>query len=194
MQFVAHGQPSTANIPLLSVQNVRPFRVIWPARSERKTYIFTVSPASQKLLVPASNYVLIRRFSAKEETRRLVASPIAADAFGGPWMALENHLNYVYHVRRPLSQAETLGIAALLNSRLLDIYFRTVSGNTQVNAADIRAMPFPDLSTLTRIGDAIARVDSADSAAVEAVILQTLRINGALRRYLLAGVADEQAA
>ena len=35
-----------------------------------------------KLLVPDATYVLLRRFSAKEEKRRLVAAPLDSRLFG----------------------------------------------------------------------------------------------------------------
>jgi adenine-specific DNA-methyltransferase len=166
------------------VQNVYPFDTRWPARTAAKTLVFEVTDQSEKLLVPAANYVLIRRFSAKEEARRLVASPLFAKSFGGRPFALENHLNYVYHVNRELTRHEVLGIAAMLNSRLLDVYFRTISGSTQVNAAEIRVLPFPELLALARLGRAVAAIESTDRIALERVVLETLGIDSMIYDYL----------
>lgn len=179
--FVRRGEVRGA-IPLLSIQNVRAFRTVWPTR---KPLSFRITAESQKLLLPSSNYVLLRRFSAKEEERRLTASPVYADTFGAPWIALENHLNYVYHADRKLTKDEVLGVAGLINSRLLDVYFRTISGNTQVNAAEVRAMPFPELEMLRDLGAVLRRADVDDRAAVEAVVLDTLGIDGPLKRFLV---------
>ena len=44
------------------------------------------------------------------------------------------------------------GLALWLNSTFIDKWFRDVSGSTQVNAGDIKAMPCPSLSDLERIG------------------------------------------
>ena len=99
---------------------------------------------SLRLLVPTRNYVLIKRFSSKEEKRRLTASlPAQGGSFSFPYLGIENHVNYVYHGDRELTEDEVYGIAALFNSSLIDRYFRTISGNTQVNATEIRAMNFP---------------------------------------------------
>ena len=184
LQFIHRTEGPEGRIPLLSVQNVHPFRTVWPARNAAKTFFFDVSPRTRKLLVPTANYVLIRRFSAKEEARRLVASPLYADAFGCDYFALENHLNYVYHADRSLSRYEVLGISAMLNSRLLDVYFRTISGNTQVNAAEIRMLPFPDMSMLDHLGRSVAAVDVSDSMKLERVVLDTLGIDGVIHEYL----------
>lgn len=174
-EYVRRGFEANGNIPLLSVQNVRPYETVWPAATERKTLSFIVEPKSERLLVRSSNYALIRRFSAKEETSRLTASPIYADTFGDPWMALENHINYVYHADRQLTRAETDGIVAVLNSRLLDTYFRTISGNTQVNAAEIRAMPFPSLDRLAAIGRQVNGL--TDRIQIDRIVMDELEID-----------------
>ncbi len=98
---------------------------------------------------------------------------------------MENHLNYICHPGRSLTHDEALGIAAVLNSRLLDVYFRTISGNTQVNAAEVRAMPFPNLLMLAKLGEAVSASDLDDRQAIEATVLHLLGINGRILEYLL---------
>jgi adenine-specific DNA-methyltransferase len=71
-----------------------------------------------------------------------------------------------------LTEDEVFGIVALFNSALIDRYFRTVSGNTQVNATDVRAMSFPDLKLLGRIGKQVRR----DPANAEAVVCRELGV------------------
>src|SRR5205814_7478821 len=86
--------------PPLGPHNVRPFETIWPVEKRGKPTAFRVCRDSLKHLVPARNYVLLRRFSAKEERRRLTASWFLRTAEATPYLALENHLNYVYHAER----------------------------------------------------------------------------------------------
>ena len=72
-------------------------------------------------------------------------------------VAFENHLNY-YHVRGsglPVTLAK--GLAAFLNSTLVDSYFRQFSGHTQVNAADLRALRYPERNSLVALGRRIGR-------------------------------------
>jgi len=45
-----------------------------------------------------------------------------------------------------------VGLSLWLNSTPLDDYFRTFSGHTQVNATDLRTLPFPPVNALRRIG------------------------------------------
>jgi adenine-specific DNA-methyltransferase len=173
--------------PLLTVHNVRPFQTVWPLPRKGRPTAFRVCPGSLKHLVPTRNYVLLRRFSAKEERRRLTASCFLVEQGPRPYLALENHLNYVYHARRDLTLAEAFGLAALFNSALLDRYFRAISGNTQVNATEIRAMKFPDLETVSRVGRRVRGLVEFHPAVAEKIVLEELGINGALERSLTEG-------
>ena len=47
---------------------------------------------------------------------------------------------------------ESFGIAAILNTTIVDNYFRSLNGNTQVNATEVRSMPFPEMNDIRRIG------------------------------------------
>ena len=44
------------------------------------------------------------------------------------------------------------GIAVWLNSSVIDKFFRTFSGHTQVNATDLRTLRFPTAATLRDLG------------------------------------------
>ncbi len=131
-------------------------------------------------MVPTKNYVLIKRFSSKEEKRRLTAACLLKADFPFPYLGIENHVNYVYHAERDLTEDEVYGIAALFNSTSIDRYFRTISGNTQVNATEIRAMNFPELELLSRIGKQVKR----NPEEAEAVVLKELGVSGFLHSCL----------
>jgi adenine-specific DNA-methyltransferase len=157
------------------MHNVRPFVTRFVPKSRKPSHI-EVSEASRKLLVHANWYVLLKRFTAKEEKRRLVAGIMRPSDSYSEWVGLENHLNYVYRRASDLSRHEAFGLAAFFNSALVDRYFRAISGNTQVNAAEIRAMPVPDMETLVRIGEEVERLDMNDFAAVEEVVGRSLEL------------------
>lgn len=186
-QFLRRSLDGPNTAPFYSVHNVRPFETTWPVEKGRKPTAFAVRAESQVLLLPTRNYVLLRRFTAKEEHRRLVASPLLREHVVRPFVALENHLNYVDHQRRELTKTEAAGLTALFNSALLDRYFRTISGSTQVNAAEIRAMPLPPLSTIARIGRKTGALQAADRGVIENIILDELSIDDQIKRELLAG-------
>ncbi|MBL8112467.1 MAG: Eco57I restriction-modification methylase domain-containing protein [Acidobacteria bacterium] len=177
-----HGQSGA--VPLLWLAHVQQMQVVWPLPKTSKPQFMEASAASEKLLVPRGNYVVMRRFSAKEEACRLVAAPLLETSIAGAALGLENHLNYVYRQRGAMSPEETTGLAAVLGSSLLDRYFRLSNGSTQVNATELRRLPLPRAEDLKRIG--LEVLDSADGPAAAGSIVEkvldlptTLRAKGA---------------
>jgi adenine-specific DNA-methyltransferase len=154
----ASGCVPSTHAPLLWMNHVRAMEVKWPLQKHKSEYI-KITENSSPLLVPNLNYVLVRRFSTKEENRRLVAGPYLARMFDTQFVGLENHLNYIYRPNGNMSENEVIGLTALLSSRLLDTYFRISNGNTQVSATELRAMPFPNSSVILNIGKIIRNSD-----------------------------------
>ncbi|MDR3674417.1 MAG: Eco57I restriction-modification methylase domain-containing protein [Acidobacteriota bacterium] len=188
-QFLLDEANGNTTAPLISIYSVRPFKTVWPNPNKKHPAALQVCPASMRLLLPTRNYVLLRRFSAKEEPRRLTASCFLKSDQERPYVALENHLNYVYHAERELTVNETYGLAALFNSALLDRYFRTISGNTQVNATELRTMNFPDLKTLASIGkDIQPLLDCANSTKIERIVLKKLGVGDLVESHLIDGM------
>jgi adenine-specific DNA-methyltransferase len=174
---------SDETAPLLWMHNVRPFVTQFPPRNGKPMHIL-VSDDSKRLLLPAKRYVLLKRFTAKEERRRLVAGIVETKDSYSPFLGLENHLNYVSRLDSELSKDEAVGLAALFNSVLIDRYFRAISGNTQVNAAEIRAMPVPCVETIREIGQAVERDPGRTSMKVERTVGEVLGLPKTLIREL----------
>ena len=165
------GNVPQTHAPLLWMNHVLPLRTTWPLAKHKPEYIERASAGA--LLVPNKNYVLLRRFSAKEEKRRLTAAPCLKVALPAPLVGFENHLNYVHRPSGELGEDETWGLAALYSSRLLDAYFRIMNGNTQVSATEIRAMPLPAHETIVAIGRQV-KIAPEPIAAVDRCVLRLL--------------------
>lgn len=148
------GEVPDTHAPLLWMQHVKAMTVQWPIPEKKKPQYIKLLDSTLKLLVPNKNYVLMRRFSAKEELRRLVAAPILHSQLKSSWLGLENHLNYIHRPGGELTEEEAWGLAVLYNSSMLDSYFRTMNGNTQVSATELRAMPLPAHETIVQLGEA----------------------------------------
>ena len=155
-RFLTYTESEFPAVPLLWMHHVRPMRVDWPSTGNGKAQRVNFVPESAKLLVKDDTYVLVRRFSAKEEKRRLVAAPLVQGCLNADMVGLENHLNYIRGVARKLDEELAYGIAALLNSAFLDRYFRVSNGNTQVSATELRAMPLPAEEHIRAIGAGVA--------------------------------------
>lgn len=153
-------QQSTSNgksVPLLWMHNMKGIKTIWPANKSKKPIAIKLTEGSKKLLLPVKNYVLVRRFSSKEEPRRLHSSVFLESEFPHEVIGIENHLNYIHKPAGDLSVNEAYGISAILNTAIVDNYFRTLNGNTQVNATDIRSLPFPSIKEVKRIGQVVRK-------------------------------------
>ncbi|MBI1758314.1 MAG: Eco57I restriction-modification methylase domain-containing protein [Actinobacteria bacterium] len=163
-------------VPLVYPGNLRSGVVEWP-RDIRKAQGFLVTePADEKLLLPPGNYVLVKRFSAKEERRRVVAAVWLAEQSADP-VAFENHVN-VLHVRGAgLDLPLALGLSYWLNSSVVDTYFRTFSGHTQVNAGDLRTLRFPSVAQLRALG-ADRSVLLPDQAELDAIVNKVVTARG----------------
>ena len=148
-EFRPAFEPDT--VPILYPVHFRGGALSWP-KATRKPDAIRLSKKSRKWLWPnTGNFVVTRRFTTKEERRRIVASIYAGD-LPGEMVGFENHLN-VYHVKRTgLPRALAVGLAIYLNSTLVDRFFRQFNGLTQVNASDLRVLRYPSRDALERIG------------------------------------------
>lgn len=134
-------------VPLIYPQHFDHGLISWPIPEFRKHNALADCAETAKLITPAGVYVLTKRFSAKEEKRRLVAS-----IYEGGRAGFENHLNYFHENGRGLPLDLARGLSAFLNSESVDQYFRIFSGHTQVNATDLRNLHYPSREQLIAIG------------------------------------------
>jgi len=145
-------EPGKDTVPLIYPSHFNGGFVQWPKENSRKPNAIVDDERTRDLLVPAGVYVLVKRFTSKEERRRVVACIFDPERIRVQLVGFENHLNY-FHIHgqgMPMDLAK--GLAAFLNSTVVDAYFRRFSGHTQVNATDLRALSYPARPTLERIG------------------------------------------
>jgi adenine-specific DNA-methyltransferase len=166
VDFRARGNlgdtPKPGSLPLVYPGNLRQGEVCWP-RSIGKAQAFRPRQESdRKALLPNGFYVLVKRFSAKEERRRVVAALWDPTRHEGQAVAFENHLNVFHAGGGGLDRDVAWGLCLWLNSSVVDRYFRTFSGHTQVNATDLRSMNYPDEATLRRLGGATDHLPAQD--------------------------------
>jgi len=156
-KHLLRAQPGPKTVPLIYPCHLRHGFVEWPNGRTRKPNALALCPGAEDLVVLKGYYVLVKRFSAKEERRRVVAAVYDPLRIPSEHVAFENHLNF-YHFRGaglPASLAK--GLAAFLNSTLVDSYFRQFSGHTQVNATDLRSLRYPAPEKLVMIGQRIGK-------------------------------------
>jgi adenine-specific DNA-methyltransferase len=99
----------------------------------------------------------------------LVAAAFLRRNANSPFVGFENHLNYIYRPKGKLSEEEASGLAAVLNSEIMDTYFRIFNGNTQVSATELRRMPLPPLNVIREIGTHVMKLVDSRSDVDEIV-------------------------
>lgn len=139
--------PGDDTVPLIYPTHFDNGSIRWPLPESKKHNALADNSETANLMVPAGIYVLTKRFSAKEEKRRLVAA-----IYDGGKVGFENHLNYFHEDGKGLPMDLARGLSSFLNSEAVDQYFRIFSGHTQVNATDIRSLHFPTRAQLIALG------------------------------------------
>jgi adenine-specific DNA-methyltransferase len=144
--------PEQGTAPLLYPHNLQDNYAVWPVAKGNKPQALMIDEQTQPLLIPKGMYVLIKRFSAKEENRRVVAAVYDPKRIEADWIGIENHLNYVHQRGKGLSEDLAKGLAVFLNSTVVDQYVRQFNGHTQVNATDLRNLKYPSKTELEALG------------------------------------------
>ena len=158
------------SVPLIYPTHFAKGEIHWPKRKSKKPNAIVDSDATADLLVPSGFYVLTKRFSAKEEPRRVVAAVYDPREIESERVGFDNKVNYFHKCGGGMDQWLARGLAAFLNSSVVDDYFRSFSGHTQVNAADLRRLPYPSRDQLITLGNAIC--DSGDRVAIDAALAE----------------------
>ena len=141
-----------------------------PVVKEGKPQFIRINEMSVSTLLPNKNYVLLRRFSSKDDNSRLIAAPYFGNMTSCAYVGIENKLNYIYRPKGHLNRMEVMGIAALLNSDLFDNYFRTFNGNVNVSATELREMPMPPLEVIESIGKDLIAMNDYSMANVNKIV------------------------
>ncbi len=144
-----------AVVPLVRPLNISGGRiggVAFPAAHKKHHNFIVADSETSKMMVDNGSYVVVKRFTTVEEARRVVAAVWTCDTWDSKLVGFENRVNYFHVGGGPLKPLTALGLAAFLNSTLVDAYFRQFNGNTQVNATDLRYLRYPKRAQIVEIG------------------------------------------
>ncbi|MHC4397670.1 MAG: Eco57I restriction-modification methylase domain-containing protein [Planctomycetota bacterium] len=149
-----YEMPETGTIPLLYPGHFKGQTIEWPKPGFKKPNAIKRNARTEKWFYPNGFYCIVRRFSSKEEKRRIVASVVYPDNFpDAELLGFENHLNVFHEDKKGLPKSLAYGLAAYLNTTAVDENFRLFNGHTQVNATDLRRIKYPSRDSLIAIGE-----------------------------------------
>ncbi len=170
------NEPGEDTVPLYWLHNVVKMLCDHPVQKKDKGQYIKVAPGTRSALLPNKNYVLLRRFSSKDDSSRLIAAPYFGNMSKYEFVGIENKLNYIYRPKGHLRRDEVMGISALLDSEMFDAWFRTFNGNINVSATELRMMPLPPIETIREIGKKIILRNNYSIDFINELVLDYFKI------------------
>lgn len=130
-------------VPLYWLHHVDRENIRWENYNSTKPKWIVFTNESMPLMIPRGNYVLIRRFSSKDDRFRMIAAPLLAEDIDTDWIGVENHLNVISLPEAYSNRSTAQRISQYLNSDEVEFYMRALSGSTQIGAAELLSLPVP---------------------------------------------------
>ena len=148
-QEILRDEEEDGAIPLFYSQHIKGGRVQHPIQKEHE-YVVT---EQKGLMQDNKNYLFVKRFTAKEESRRLQCGIyLSKDYPQYSKISTQNKINFIDGLLGNLSECVVYGLYVLFNSTLYDEYYRILNGSTQVNSTEINSMPVPELNVIQEMG------------------------------------------
>jgi adenine-specific DNA-methyltransferase len=163
--------------PLFWLHNVDKMSLNWPIQKPNKGQYIKITDESKSILLPNKDYILLRRFSTKDDKSRLIATPFFSSTTKSDYIGVENKVNYIYRPKGVLEKNEVIGLCALLNSNLFDMYFRTFNGNVNVSATELREITLPPLETIKALGEQIINTNDYSLVSLNNLVNEIFDIN-----------------
>lgn len=131
--------------PLLYSQHIKNGLVEWPLGKEGEV----IKTDHQSFLQENGDFLIVKRFTSKEEERRLQCGIYLKQRFSQfKYISTQNKINFI----KCDSPYIAYGLYVLLNSSIYDKYYRILNGSTQVNSTEINQMPIPDRNIIEDMG------------------------------------------
>ncbi|WP_455611525.1 Eco57I restriction-modification methylase domain-containing protein [Cloacibacillus porcorum] len=158
--------PEENAVPLFYSQHIQDGKVIFPVGKEHEYIVTEQSGLRQK----NTNYLFVKRFTAKEEHRRLQCGVYLARRHPEyTEISTQNKINFICGLGE-LSDCVIYGLYVLFNSTLYDGYYRILNGSTQVNSTEINSMPVPPMAIIEEMGKELIRIRDMSEASCNSII------------------------
>lgn len=164
--------PGENIVPLFYSQHIKDGVIVFPANREFE-YI-AVDQAS--LLQSNRNYLFVKRFTSKEEKRRLQSGIYLAKNFPSySVISTQNMINFIDTTSCDgLSEEMVYGLFVIMNSSFYDTYYRLLNGSTQVNSTEINTMPVPSASCIQEMGTKLLSANTLSVQACDQIIKEAI--------------------
>lgn len=146
---ILRNEPEEGTMPFFSPQHIKDGKVQFPIGKDGE-YILT---SKEGLLQLNKNYLFVKRFTAKEEKRRLQCGIYLGSEYSEyEKISTHNKINFIDKKDGSISKELVYGLYVIFNSSIYDMYYRILNGSTQVNSTEINNMPMPPVDTVEEMG------------------------------------------
>ncbi len=153
-------------VPLFYSQHIQSGRVIFPIGKENE-YIVTDQAG---LLQKNKNYLFVKRFTAKEEHRRLQCGVYLSRKFSAySLISTQNKINFIDGATE-ISECVVFGLYVIFNSTFYDCYYRILNGSTQVNSTEVNSMPMPPMNIIEAMGKQLIAVRDMSENSCDTIL------------------------
>lgn len=143
---------SEKNYPLIYSHHFENGSFIHPKEHKKPNAIIDNEKTKKLILPNKNNYIVVNRFSPKENKKRIIANIIESNSINKDFIAIENHLNFFHVNKSGIDYTLANGLLCYLRSSILDEFIRNFSGHTQINVGDLKNIPYPSKNALLELG------------------------------------------
>lgn len=164
--------PGDHIVPLFYSQHIQDGHVVFPIGKDFEY----MTDAQVGMIQKNKNYLFVKRFTAKEEKRRLQCGIYLSDRLPDyQFISTQNKINFIDAVDKScMCEDLVFGLYAIFNSSIYDLYYRILNGSTQVNSTEVNTMPVPPKETLITLGGKLKRKQCLSVEICDALIEELL--------------------
>lgn len=174
-EYITEKTGAPNSVPLYRPHNVTLLTASWKG-DHKKEVSFMLYKGHERHTMENGTFVLLKRFSSKDEKRRLTSGVHLTSAYDCEVIGFGNKINYIGLSGGKLTTAEAYGLAAIFNSSFMEKYFRCISGSTQVNATEIRIMKFPTRKQVQEIGKQVQDIKTVLTNEIDLIVNPVLGV------------------
>lgn len=164
-----HENSNDHTVPVIYSAHFNDGVINFPIETDKKQYIET---HRKGLIQENKDYLFIKRFTSKEEKRRIQPAIYLKDVCEKyDYISTDNKINFIDSVSKTkLTKDEIYGLFVIFNSTLYDKYYRILNGSTQVNATEINYMHVPCRNELAKMGEIIRNNNDLSVAMCDKIL------------------------
>ena len=158
--------PTPASVPLFQSWHIKDGKVLFPSGRESEY----IDPLRTGLVQRNENYLFVKRFTSKEEKRRLQCGVYLSSKYADwDWISTQNKVNFIAG-DGALSDCTVFGLYVLFNSSAYDGFYRMLNGSTQVNASEVNSMPVPSRAEIEEMGRSLISAHNYEESTCDEIL------------------------